>query len=104
MFIQNRNYIADSIDKIKKLYPEVQNIYFKSTPDKKGGFHCQIELRCFDKKLFVMKQGHSYVEAILKAEQTMLKVLKKEKDKILHSRHEAKPILWRTDHMTALTG
>ncbi len=103
MLIQNRNYIADSIDKIKKLYPEVQSVYFKNTPDKNGSYHCHVELRCFGKKLFVMKQGYSYVEAILKAEQTMLKVLKKEKDKILQSRHEPKPMLWRTDHVTALT-
>lgn len=104
MFIQNRNYIAESIDKIKKLYPEVHSIYFRNTPNKKGVYHCFIELRCFGKKLFVMKEGESYSTAILKAEQMMLKLLKKEKDKFLHSKQGHKPILWRTDHQTALAG
>ena len=101
MVFQHSNLIAESIDKIKSLFPEATNIYYRNVPDKKGLYHCHIELRCFGKRLFVMKDGGTYASSLMKAEQTMLRMLKKEKEKNLKPKDRLTNQFVSLDHSTS---
>jgi len=97
MVTRNYNIVADTIDKVKKHFPDVYNIYVKVQANKNSftrkffPYRSTIELRMNRKRFVASKYAHSYRQALMKAEDAILKQLTREKGK--RTLHFSSPLI-----------